>query len=64
MPPDDSDACSSVATTPFQVFIQKDQSEDMEKLFLWVLNPEASGEGQAALEQGYELSLGSRFRCQ
>lgn len=47
MPPDDSDACSSVATTPFQVFIQKDQSEDMEKLFLWVLNPEASGEGQA-----------------
>lgn len=38
--------------------------EDMEKLSLWVLNPEASGEGQAALEQGYELSLSSRFWCQ
>lgn len=38
--------------------------EDMEKLSLGVLNPEASVEGQAALEQGHELSLGSRFLCQ
>lgn len=35
--------------------------EDTEKLSLGVRNPEASVEGQAALEQGYELSLGSRF---